>query len=84
MRRDVDRSLRFAEILEEPRDRHDAKVILTLTERGPFFRENTDHGKRVTSYSDNFADGRFVRKQTLLNHLSDDDHVARKTDIFIV
>ena len=84
LRRDVDGAFRFAVILEESRDRHDAKVILALTERRPFFREHADDCVSVATDSDHFANRRFMRKQTLLDHLSDDDYAARKIDIFVV
>ena len=38
----------------------------------------------MPTHPDHFVDWRFVRKQALLNHLSDNDHAAREFDIFVI
>src|SRR6266498_1474992 len=84
LRRDVDCALRFPVILEEPRDRHDAQVVLALSERRPFLREHANNRVRVAADTNDFADRRFVRKQPLLDHFSNNDHAPRKIDVFII
>src|SRR5205807_8664561 len=78
LRRDVDGAFRFAVILEEARDRHDHKVVLALAEGGPFFREHAHDRVDVPADANDFADRRFVWKQSFLDYLSDDDHASRK------
>ena len=73
---DVDGAFGFAVILEETRDRHDAEVILALTERCPFFREHADDRVGVSAHANDFADRRFMREQPFLDHLSDDNHAS--------
>jgi hypothetical protein len=73
---DVDRAFRFTVVLEEPRDWHDAKVILALAEGGSFLREHTDDCVRVAADSHHFADRRFVWEQSFFDHFSDHDHPA--------
>src|SRR5205807_4008286 len=78
LRRDVDGAFRFAVVLEEARDRHDHKVVLALAEGGPFFREHAHDRVDVPADANDFADRRFVWKQSFLDYLSDDDHASRK------
>ena len=59
-------------------------VVLALAKRGSLFREHADDRVGVPAHRDDFADGRFVREQSFLDHLSDDDHAPRKLDIFFV
>src|SRR5207248_3038476 len=75
---------RRSKIFEETRDRHHAHVVLSLSERGPFFGQDSDNRVSVTGNANHFANGRLVRKQTFLNHFADNDDVTRKIDIFIV
>src|SRR5437870_3265475 len=37
----------------------------------------------MSAHSDDFADGRFVWKQALFDHFSDDENVACEIDIFV-
>src|SRR5207253_7009724 len=83
LRRDIDGAFRFAVIFEKARDRHDNKVVLALAEGGPFFREHADYRIGVPADTNDFADRRFVWKQSFLDYLSDDDRASRKIDIFI-
>src|SRR5439155_17580108 len=69
---------------EETRDRHYHKVVLALAEGGRFFGKHANDRVSVSAYSDDFADRRFVREQAFLNYFSDDDHTARKIDIFVI
>src|SRR4029450_9410337 len=84
LRGDVHRAFRFTVVLEEARDWHEAKIILALTERGSFLREHTDDCVRVAADSYHFADRRFVREQTFLDHFAHDNYPARKFDVFFV
>jgi len=84
LRRDIHRAVRFPEIFEKSRDRHHANIVLVLTESRPFFAEGADDRKVVSVESYRLANWCFVRKQTLLNHLADDDDAPRKVNVFIV
>ena len=49
------------------------------------FSASTPMIVKVCPFSLNlFSDGRFVREQALLDLLADDEHAARKRDIFII
>ena len=52
------------------------KVILALTERCPFFGEHADDRVGVSAHANDFADRRFMREQSFLDHLSDDNHAS--------
>src|SRR5262249_15526356 len=84
LRRDVDGALGFAVILEEAGDRHENNIVLALTECRPFFREYADDRVSVPAYAYDFADRRFVRKESFLYYLSNNDHASRKLHIFVV
>ena len=76
LRRDVDRAFRFSVILEEARDRHENNVVLALAEGGAFFRQHSDDCVGVSADANDFANRRFVREQSFLDHLSNDNHAS--------
>src|SRR5207248_10681466 len=76
LRSDVHRAFRFTVILKKSCDRHDAKVILALAEGSSFLGEHTDNCVTVAADSHHFADRRFVREQSSLDHSADDNHPA--------
>ncbi len=60
------------------------EVVLALAERGPFLREHADDCIGVSTHANDFADRRFVREQSFLDDLSNDNHAPRKLDVFII
>ena len=53
---------------------HDAEVVLALAERCPFFCEHADDRVGVSAHANDFADWRFMREQSFLDDLSNDNH----------
>ena len=54
-----------------------------MAEGGSFFRQHTDDSIDVSADSNDFADRRFVREQSFLDYLSNNNHASGKLDVFI-
>ena len=82
--RDINGAFGFAVIFEEPRDRHDAHIILTLAKGRALLGQHSDDGVGMPGDANDFADRRLVREQSFLDRLADHDDATREIDILLV
>ena len=55
-----------------------------MPEGGAFLREHADNCKGVPAQPDHLPNRRFVRKQTFLDHLADNQNTAREFNVFVI
>src|SRR5262249_16006123 len=82
--RDINGALGFAVILEQARDRHDAKIVLTLAKSSAFLGQHSDDSVGMPGDANDYTNRRLMREQSFLDCLADHDDAAREIDIFLV